>query len=497
MGCRFGLCDLRRAATDIILSPDHKLAAVCDTLGRVLVIDCFKGIVLKIFKGYREGQCSFIQVADERKSKSRLENKVAHFLVIYSPKKGTIEVFSVQQGSKIAVFSASKHSRLLYVSYGLQGFTTASKSKRSCVCTTLFIDNTGLIKELLIPFHFTLSEKNNKRAKDLHLYKKFRHLLKTGDLENEKILNEALNICTELNTNDIKCQIVEFLLDNKNLSAEFILNCVNFFLENLDGEDNKNLKILCQNTSVLLKLFIFLSNPCKSEDRNAEDNAEFSFNTEVKEMVNLRKLLNLSIINDIANMSQPHVKFSDNLDFSASKFVSAFDYSTPETIPLKRNYDEKLLFKVSELLFKPYIDGKSQNFTELQEKLKETKIPTKNLFDLLLNYWVNRSLNLSSKLEEDMKKLLTLLNVIVKTSVGEIEEIEYSEISGFWSYIRSILIDSSRPFPALMAAILCKIAAQTCMKATLLDESSTSLGDMEVLTQEDIEWGLVIGKNKN
>lgn len=72
MGCRFGLCDLRRTATDVILSPNKKLAAVSDALGRVLLVDTFRGVVLRIFKGYRDAQCSFIQVPDEKKSKHKI-----------------------------------------------------------------------------------------------------------------------------------------------------------------------------------------------------------------------------------------------------------------------------------------------------------------------------------------------------------------------------------------------------------------------------------------
>ncbi|CAG9859930.1 unnamed protein product [Phyllotreta striolata] len=489
MGCRFGLCDMRRAATDIVLSPDNKLAAVCDTLGRILLIDSYKGIVLKIFKGYREGQCSFIQVPDERRSKSKIDNKMAHFLVVYSPKKGTVEIFSLQHCSKIATFTASKHSRLLYANYGFSGFST-SKSKH--ICTTLFIDNNGLIKEFLIPFHFTLSEKNNKKARDLHLYKKLRHLLKTSEELNEKILSEALSICTELKTNDIKYQVVSFLLDNKSLSADFSLSCVEYFLETTDDEEGKNLKLLCQNARVLLKLFAFASDTKNEEETIDKQFDEFPLDAEVKEMVALRKLLSLSVENETANAMETRVKFSDQFDLSPAQFISIFNYPTSNS--LKPNTDAKILHRISEFLFKPYIEGNLQNFAEFQQQITESQISSKNLFELLLTYWSNRPLNMAKNLEEYMKKLFTLLNILIKISDDEIDEIEYNEISDFWSHIRNILIDSSTPFPALIAAILCKSAAQTHGRQSHLDDSSTSLNDMEVLTQEDVEWSIAIGK---
>lgn len=62
MGLRFGLSDLRRTATQVVLCPNKKLAAISDNLGRVLLVDAFKGVILKVFKGYREAECAFVQV---------------------------------------------------------------------------------------------------------------------------------------------------------------------------------------------------------------------------------------------------------------------------------------------------------------------------------------------------------------------------------------------------------------------------------------------------
>ncbi|XP_028137857.2 rab3 GTPase-activating protein non-catalytic subunit [Diabrotica virgifera virgifera] len=496
MGCRFGLCDLRRTSSEIILSPDHKLAAVCDSLGRILLIDTFKGIVLRMFKGYRDAQCAFIQVADERKSKHRLGNKVAHFLVIYSPKKGTLEIFSVQQGTRISIFTASKHSRLLYINYGLVGFSTTSKSKFICQYTTLFIDNDGQVKEFSVPFHFALAEKNNKRARDIHLYKKFRHLIKSESVDNDRLLNEALNTCTELKTVEGKTQMVEMLLGNKHVPPEVSLCCVQYFVNELEGEESLNLKILCQNASLLLELFVFITNPVDIEAENGnESHNEFSLNIDVKEMKNLQKLLDLSIVNDNVKLPEVHVKFTDGSKFSPSEFISVFDCSKPDIVSLKPNLDDDLKFKASEIIFKPYISGKMKNISELQTKLTNLKISTKNLFDLLVNYWVNRSLHINLNLEKEIQKLADVIYAFVKISKEDVNP-EYGDISKFWCQIRDVLANSARPFPALMAAILCKNVAHKFEMEVQLAESGTSLDDMdmEVLSQENVAWSLLIGK---
>ncbi|KAG5866224.1 hypothetical protein JTB14_033440 [Gonioctena quinquepunctata] len=494
MGCRFGLCDLQRTATDIVLSPDRKLAAVCDTIGRVLLVDSFQGIALKIFKGYRDAQCSFIQVPEERKTKNKSGNRVGLFLIIYSPKKGTLEIFSVQLGTRIATFTAAKHSRLIYITHGLMGFTTTSKSRYICQYTTIFIDNDGQVKEISIPFHFALAEKNNKRARDLHLYKKLRHLVKSG--ETEKLRNEAVNTCIELKTDEFKSQTVDILLGMKNIPATVSLQCVQYLASNLVG-DGEALKVRCENATALLELYLFVTNLANQdrENGNSEQQEDTILNVDGKEMEHLQKLLDLNTLNNNRKLNEVHVSFSDNSSFSPSEFLSIFDMSKPERNCLKENVDESILFKSAEVLFKPYI-MENHNFAELENEITKARLPTKNLFNMLVNYWVNRSLHINLSLEKEMCNLSKLIYTIAKTAGKDVLSTEYSKISSFWNEIRDLLADSARPFPALIAAILCKRVAQTIETELQLAESSTSLDDdsMEVLTREVVQWSMLIGK---
>jgi uncharacterized protein with FMN-binding domain len=71
-----------------------------------------------MWKGYRDAQCSWIQVEEELSSKSRTkEGRTAVFLVIYAPRRGHLEVYAMQQGSKVATFNVSKHGRYVLSSY--------------------------------------------------------------------------------------------------------------------------------------------------------------------------------------------------------------------------------------------------------------------------------------------------------------------------------------------------------------------------------------------
>ncbi|RZC00552.1 rab3 GTPase-activating protein non-catalytic subunit, partial [Asbolus verrucosus] len=488
MGCRFGLCDLRRTASSIVLSPDHKLAAVSDALGRVILMDAYRGITLRIFKGYREAQCSFIQVPDERHSKHRIGNKVALFLVIYSPKKGTLEIFTVQQGQKVTTFSASRFSRLIYNNYGLMGFTTTSKSRYICQFDTVLIDNDGQIKEISIPFHFALSEKNNKRARDIHLFKKLKQFLKHDECEKEELESEVFNICTELKTTELKMQTLELLLADKNLPAEVILKCVQYFLEDSNETEVDNLKIVSENVRLLISFYVFTKNQelDLKNGNSEEESEETKLNLETKQLGNLQKFLDLSTIKD-QQPTELKVDFLEAGELSPSEFISVFDVNHQGIINLKQNVDDSLLFRTSELIFKKYVQN--PKLDGLAEQIQTNKMKTKDLFYLLIQYWVNRPLNNNINLELEMNNLFSLISVLVKTANHEDVMADYNSTSKFWGGVREILANSSKPFPALTAAILCKNVSEKIEASTSLDEEN-----IEILSQESIEWTLLIGK---
>ncbi|EFA10326.1 rab3 GTPase-activating protein non-catalytic subunit [Tribolium castaneum] len=462
MGCRFGLCDLRRISTNIVLSPDHKLAAVSDALGRVILMDAFRGVTLRIFKGYREAQCSFIQVPDERHSKHRIGNKVALFLVIYSSKKGTVEIFTVQQGQKICTFSASKFSRLVYNNYGLMGFTITSKSRFVCQFDTVLIDNDGQIKEVLIPFHFALSEKNNKRARDIHLFKKLRQLLKHSDCDRETLESETLKISAEIKTVELKLQTLELLQSDNNLPAEIILKCVQLFIDSSEPEAD-NLRIVAENTRVLLNFYLFV----KHQGVQESGENPTRINLETKQLGNLQKLLDLSTLKE--HKPGARVAFQQP-ELSPSEFLSAFDLSN--SMGLRPGID---LFRVSDLVFGKYLQ--SPDFDGLLEQLQSCRIPPLDLFHLLVYFWVNRPL--VTELETEMNNLFLLVEILVKSAKHE--------ECFLWGKVREFLADSAKPFRALTAAIVCKLVSGQ-MEASPDDES------LEILSQESIEWTLLIGK---
>lgn len=120
--------DKERFATSIVSSPDKRLAAVTDDFGRVLLVDVTNWLVIRIWKGYRSAQCGWTEV---KRNPDKRGSPHASFLVIYAPKRGLLEVWSIQRGPRVAAFNVGKHCRLLYSGYKMLNMRAESKHKIS------------------------------------------------------------------------------------------------------------------------------------------------------------------------------------------------------------------------------------------------------------------------------------------------------------------------------------------------------------------------------
>lgn len=416
-------------------------------------MDTTRGCVVRMLKGCREAQCAFIQVLDERKSKYKGCTRVAVFLVMYSGKKGTLEVFALQKARKIVTFKAAKHSKLLYVNYSLMGFSGSTKSRYVCPFTCVLMDNDGKLKEIVIPFHFALSEKNSTRVRDLHLFKRLKQAIKTGETT-----AEAVDTCKELKTAEVKLQCVEMLMACKEIDCDTLLICAQYFLEAQDTDGD--LKILCKNLEKLLQFYSFVTS-VDLDKENGNNEQEILFTMAAEQTKSLQKLLDLNTILDNQKASEIKVSFKDENDFPLSKFLSIFKLNDSNHICLQDELDETIFYKTSAVIFKNYISNDfPPNPNTLKTAIRNSEILTEDLFKLLLLYWVNRPLNEDVNLEREMRNLCCVVFALAQTANAEEVAVEYNSTSVFWSKIREMLGDSARPFPALTAAIVCQSVTQ-------------------------------------
>lgn len=140
------LLDGRRRTQSIVLDPSERLAAVTDAMGRVLLVDLWTRTVIRLWKGHRDAQCSWLEVMEQwpgqmegepqitetaaasmagsspRKGESMLSSlALGLYLVIYSPQRSLVELWRMRHGGcvkTIAVpFGPRSGARLVTV-YG-------------------------------------------------------------------------------------------------------------------------------------------------------------------------------------------------------------------------------------------------------------------------------------------------------------------------------------------------------------------------------------------
>ncbi|KAI8602328.1 Rab3 GTPase-activating protein regulatory subunit N-terminus-domain-containing protein [Dissophora ornata] len=89
-----------------------KLAAMTDSLGRVLLVDLEECEIIRMWKGLRGARCGWIQ--EERVVRSSrgvgnnsdevlLKRHLILYLVIYAPKRGTVEIYPARQGKRVGL----------------------------------------------------------------------------------------------------------------------------------------------------------------------------------------------------------------------------------------------------------------------------------------------------------------------------------------------------------------------------------------------------------
>ena len=104
---------------------------------------------------------------------------------------------------------------------------------------------------------FYYSDKNSKRARDLHLLKKLKSFLKEGDYDDENLVEEVQKTMQELKTNDIRTQAIEMLSTSKYIIPDALSIAVNIVVDKLIEQGKLVLKIECVCVCVCVCVFIY------------------------------------------------------------------------------------------------------------------------------------------------------------------------------------------------------------------------------------------------
>lgn len=117
------LKDHPRKGEKLTLSPSGTLAAITDSLGRILLLDTQALVVVRLWKGYREAHCVFMEMlmnTDATSSSVSHENVKSDYclcLAIHAPRKGIIEVWQMRTGPRLLTIPCPRGSKILQPTY--------------------------------------------------------------------------------------------------------------------------------------------------------------------------------------------------------------------------------------------------------------------------------------------------------------------------------------------------------------------------------------------
>eukprot|EP01133_Synstelium_polycarpum_P017931 gene17931-21389_t len=139
LSIRWSIMDEKRELQSVVLDPSGRYAATTDNLGRVLLVDVVNSIIVKVWKGYRDCQCAWINktIEDDEDDddeahhspdtptladfippkllKKRVNGRPIYrtYLAIYIGRRGYLEVWGMKHQSRVVFQKVGLGCRLL------------------------------------------------------------------------------------------------------------------------------------------------------------------------------------------------------------------------------------------------------------------------------------------------------------------------------------------------------------------------------------------------
>ncbi|KAI5418256.1 hypothetical protein KIW84_042762 [Lathyrus oleraceus] len=116
--------DHPRKGEKLTLSPSGTLAAITDSLGRILLLDTQALVVVRLSKRYRDASCLFMEMLVNKDTASSsstyyepMKSDYCLCLAIHAPRKGIIEIWQMRTGPRLRTITCAKGSKMLQPSY--------------------------------------------------------------------------------------------------------------------------------------------------------------------------------------------------------------------------------------------------------------------------------------------------------------------------------------------------------------------------------------------
>ncbi|XP_061163319.1 rab3 GTPase-activating protein non-catalytic subunit-like isoform X1 [Saccostrea echinata] len=470
---RFGLPDKRRQGDNIYLSPNNNYVATTDSFGRVILVDVERGTAVRMWKGYRDAQLGWVQVKEDvhHGNKDNDKERIAQFLIIYAPRRGILEVWTAASGPRVAAFNVPKQCRLISPGYGMMGLNNVTcKGVKGKMFQCAIIEPSGIIKSLDIPFHLALSDKNSKRARDLHLLKKLKQLLKDSKVESSELQSDVIQLLQDMRISDISQQGVERVLSTKYLSSQFmqevLKSCVTHITNRGQDSQDINSKLLvrfCQTQTDLLQMYDKITeSPIQSEttDRDITEVLMENLHITNSESTHIVNQMNTDKPQSDTDQEVRRVRFDIPDFFHPSDFLSCFQFQPhlsaqdsmkEKLITVSDNISQETKVGLGKFMYSQCTSSKGSTDT-LSSVIQNCSISPNLLLDLLVLYWLSeeqRMLQMIPNLHHILKVLVSLTdksNVLAKPNKPAI----------WWKKIRYSCAHNSNVQAAYILALVCR-----------------------------------------
>uniref|UniRef100_A0A915PKK6 Rab3-GAP regulatory subunit N-terminal domain-containing protein n=1 Tax=Setaria digitata TaxID=48799 RepID=A0A915PKK6_9BILA len=330
---RSTIVDGKREGERIYMAPPkYKLAAVTDSLARVALIDIRSRHMVRMWKGYRDARCAWLEgmsTLDRKRSKYELEPQpsTALFLVIFAPRRGLLEAWSMQNGKRVFASTVDRHGRLIGIPRLSDQLLGCDDRAASYLPSVFFLSSNGTIQQLRIPFHRALSDENDFAIHDSSIIKEINHMVKNGNMGN---CSTWLQFFRALRTIPAMRESIDILWWNCDIDRCRLGSIMTSVLQHVESyhavkkyPESDSLIIYIITISRLLDVYIYLH---KTESGPANEISEETEKIDVaKKLFIDKELLDLCL----ARISQYHTNKDcpEEKNLTFAEFISHFDLS--------------------------------------------------------------------------------------------------------------------------------------------------------------------------
>ncbi|CAK8697150.1 unnamed protein product [Clavelina lepadiformis] len=497
-----GLPDSQRAVKNIVLAPGSNwLVATADSFGRVMLVNINETSVLRMWKGYRDAQIGFVRVKDEdsdyeNADGSHKPRKSALFLVIYAPRRGILEIWSCINGPRVGTFNIGKNAKLLFPGFGMFGVISSKQKMIShpytVQCCVLEAD--GHVKDISIPFHLALSDAKSNKARDIHHLKKVTQMLQNGLSTNDG--DKVIGLIMDMRLPTVQKQAVEKLLLSKNVEMFIVENCLRKLTEQLKlremKREEKSFSEYLHTQIVLIDLFkSFLEMNLDHDDVPVDNTSAAAFSDD---LMKLLKISHSDAKRSCELISSFEKAFQDptavNVNYAEKvKPIEVLDFL--RSFSFDRNVSRYKFIvgpKMKPTLLGHFIFHKSLFGVSLPSDVinniqKFIKVDKKDILQLLLDYWLASSSDVTHNLVESVRNLEQFFEMLISPCGDDDDYVGGDGISTWWQWLKNeVCMPSKHIVPAYLVSLVVRAVA---IKPTLNKTAINNQADASLTTVEE------------